>query len=209
MKDSLDALITRTRQSFYSDGLWELMAGCISLCGGLLLQISPYGESGAMIFGASVLLSFMLYSVAKNNLVYPRSGFAVYKGQGFRAFIIMIIKRAVLLVAITGIFITLRAQNQITAQTWLVFLLSIFIGVGWLWQGIRLRIPRMLLLGGFSLLLGAVLSPLLGWAAAQTMSTLDQLSWYFVVLGAAFLVSGGITFWIYLRSPWQEGDLTT
>jgi hypothetical protein len=209
MKDSLDALITRTRRSFYDDGLWELMAGCISLCGGLLLQISPYGDSGAMVFGASVLLSFVLYSVAKNNLVYPRSGFAVYKGQGYRAFIIMIIKRAVLLVAISGIFLTLRAQNIITAQTWLVFLLSIFIGVGWLWQGIRLSMPRLLLLGGISLLLGAVLSPLLGWAAAQTMSTFNRISWYFVILGAAFLVSGGITFLHYLRSPWQEGDETT
>ena len=208
MKDSIDKLITRTRQTFYSDGLWELVAGCISLCGGLLLQISPNGNRGAMVFVACVLVIFLLYSVLKNNLVYPRSGYAVYKGQGLRAHIIAVVRRAVLLAALTGVFITIRTQINITEQAWLVLFLGIFIGAGWLWQGIRLRITRLLLLGVLSLFLGTILSPLLGLAAAQGMNIIDRLSWYFLFLGAGFLASGGITFWKYLRSPRQDGDET-
>ena len=209
MKDSIDKLITRTRQTFYTDGLWEILAGCISLGGGLLLLISPPGNSGAILFGGYILALLSLYSTVKNRLVYPRSGYAVYKGQGLKAYINVILKRAVLLTILTGVFLILSAQNTVMPQAWLVLLLGIFIGIGWIWQGIRLRILRLMLLGVISLLIGAALSPFLVLASEQNLSAYDRLSWYFLFLGAAFLISGGITFWKYLRSPWQEGDETT
>jgi hypothetical protein len=209
MKDPIDKLITRTRQTFYTDGLWELLAGCISLGGGLLLLISPPGNSGAILFGAYILALFSLYSMVKRRLVYPRSGYAVYKGQGLKAYISVILKRAVLLTILTGLFLILSAQNTVMPQAWLVLLLGIFIGIGWIWQGIRLRILRLMLLGVITLLIGAALSPFLDLASGQSLSVSDRISWYFLLLGAAFLISGGITFWKYLRTPWQEGDETT
>jgi hypothetical protein len=209
MKDPIDKLITRTRQTFYTDGLWELLAGCISLGGGLLLLISPPGNSGAILFGAYILALFSLYSTVKRRLVYPRSGYAVYKGQGLKAYISVILKRAVLLTILTGLFLILSAQNTVMPQAWLVLLLGIFIGIGWIWQGIRLRILRLMLLGVITLLIGAALSPFLDLASGQSLSVSDRISWYFLLLGAAFLISGGITFWKYLRTPWQEGDETT
>ena len=208
MKDSIDTLITRTHQTFYSNGLWELMAGSILLSGGLLLQISPHGNTGVIVFAVCVLVIFFLYSLAKTKLVYPRSGYAVYIGQGIRAYIILLVKRALLLAALSAIFITLRDENEISAQTWLVFLLGIFIGIGWLWQGIRLQMLRLLILAIASISIGAILSPLNSWDAVQTMSAISRLSWYFVLLGVAFLASGGVTFWRYLRSTQPEGGET-
>ena len=94
MKDSIDTLVTRTRQTIFYDGLWELVAGSISLCGGLLLHISPHGNGGALLFVACLVLIFLLSSLTKSNLVHPPAGCSFYKGQGIRACINLIIVAA-------------------------------------------------------------------------------------------------------------------
>ena len=208
MKDSLNTLVTRTRQTFYEDGLWELMAGSILLVGGILLRISPHGNTGVMVFVVFLLVISFLYSLAKTNLIYPRSGYAVYKGQGIRAYIVLIVKRAMLLAALSAFYITLQSENEISTQTWLVLLIGIFIGIGWLWQGIRLQMLRLLVLAIASISIGALLSPLNRWEAVLIMGGMSRLSWYFLLIGVAFLASGGITFWRYLRSTQPEGGET-
>jgi hypothetical protein len=204
MDNTVESIITRTRQRFYSDGLWELIAGGILLLGGLAILLSPQGSSGAIFFAAGVLVLFFLYSYSKNRLVYPRIGYALYKEQGLRARITTLIKRAFLLFLLSIMYIFLSDPNPLTGQTSLIFFLGVFIGVGWLWQGIRLRVTRLVLLGLISVILGAVFSLGQNLAPGIGKSTLEILGIYFLLVSVAFLLSGGITFVRYLRSDWQE-----
>jgi hypothetical protein len=204
MDNTVESIITRTRQRFYSDGLWELIAGGILLLGGLAILLSPQGNTGAIFFAAGVLVLFFLYSYLKNRLVYPRTGYALYKEQGLRARITTVIKRAFLLFLLSIIFIFLSDPNPLTGQTGLIFFLGVFIGVGWLWQGKRLGLTRLVLLGLIAVILGAVFSLGQILAPAAGKSTIEILGIYFLLVSVAFLLSGGITFVQYLRSDWQE-----
>lgn len=204
MDRSIDAIITRTRQSFYRDGLWELLAGGVLLSGGLTIFGSISGNTGAIIFASSILVIFYLYSWAKKHYINPRSGYAVYKKQGLKAQIFMILKRALFLFILVAVYLILISPDKITEYKWFVFIIGIFIGSGWTFQGVRLGLPRLILLGITSMLLGAVLSPLLLLAYAMEKSVLEIVGTYFLMMGTAFLLSGGVTFWSYLHNERQN-----
>jgi hypothetical protein len=204
MDNTVESIITRTRQRFYSDGLWELIAGGILLLGGLAILLSPHCNFSAIFFAAGGLVLYFLYSYLKNRLVYPRTGYALYKEQGLRARITIVIKRAFWLFLFSIIFIFLSDPNSLIGQTGLIFFLGVFIGVGWLWQGIRLGITRLVLLGLIALILGAVFSLGQNLAPSTGTSALEILGIYFLLVSVAFLLSGGITFVRYLRRDWQE-----
>jgi hypothetical protein len=205
MDNSIDAIITRTRQSYYSDGLWELFAGSVLLIGGAILLSSLDGNAGAVLFSFGILILFFLYLWIKNRFIYPRSGFAVYKEQELFARLFRIFKRALFLSILLGIYLLLHSPIQLVEDRWLVLVIGIFIGSGWIWQGLKLSLTRLTLLGITSLLLGALLSPLLPLVPSMGINSLRILGLYFLLVGIAFLVSGAFTLAGYLRAEgmWQ------
>jgi hypothetical protein len=204
MDNTIESIITRTRQRFYSDGLWELIAGGILLLGGLAILLPPQGNTSAIFFAAGVLVLYFLYLYLKNRLIYPRTGYVLYKEQGLRARITTIIKRAFLLLLLSIMFFILSDPNPMPGQAGLFFFLGVFIGAGWLWQGIRLGVSRLVLLGLIAVILGAIFSLGQNLAPMSEKSTLEILGIYFLLVGVVFLVSGGTTFVRFLRSDWQE-----
>lgn len=207
MDSSIDAIITRTKQSFYSDGLWELLAGGILLLGGLAILGAPDGNTGAIIYAFGIMALFYLYSWVKVRYIYPHSGFAIYKEQGLIARLFTILKRSLLLVILLVVYLFLQSQSRLLEHRWLSLLLGIFIAAGWIWQGWKVSLPRLILVGIASLLIGVGLSPILPLASAMEKSALETMGIYFLSMGGVFLVSGSITFWRYLRREWQDqGD---
>ena len=207
MDSSIDAIITRTKQSFYSDGLWELLAGGILLLGGLAILGAPDGNTGAIIYAFGIMALFYLYSWVKVRYIYPHSGFAIYKEQGLIARLFTILKRSLLLVILLVVYLFLQSQSRLLEHRWLSLLLGIFIAAGWIWQGWKVSLPRLILVGIASLLIGVGLSPILPLAFAMEKSALETMGIYFLSMGGVFLVSGSITFWRYLRREWQDqGD---
>jgi hypothetical protein len=207
MNNSIDAIIIRTRKSFYQDGLWELLAGGILLFASFTILVFPDGNRGALIFTAGILAFFYLYTWLKRRFTYPRSGYAVYKEQGLKARLLTILKRTILLGILLILYFILQSPGQLGQHRWLVLMAGIFIGLGWIWQGMRLGLARLAFLGLCSLLFGAALPPLLPLASGLGTSTTEILGIYFLLMGAVFLLSGGITFSRYLqRMPAGEGE---
>jgi hypothetical protein len=74
MENSIEAVITRTRQCIYHDGLWELLASCILLLGCLTILGAPGGNTGAFIFALGVLALYYIYM----GVVFLISGYITF-----------------------------------------------------------------------------------------------------------------------------------
>lgn len=205
MKDQFSPIMRRTRRWKFEGGTTELMLGGIFFSAALyfLLQLLP-GMSPASIFLAFViglLGSFLGPAYLQRRHVVPRSGYVVYKEATPRG-----IWKPLLLAIGAGLAMTVLLHlvsvfDNEHALAWMTAILGVFIGLVW-WIGNRnFRIRRLTYLGGFSILAGLLVSPAVLGAGFTRGSDIGGilLGSYFLLMGIAFFVSGGLAFRAFLR----------
>lgn len=203
MNDFPDRVIQRTRSYWYIDGLWEVAFGSQFILMGLFFfgQASAPPESMlsylmnyaflVIVIGITILASWAVRK-AKERITYPRTGYIAYhrRPKGRRVWIVSVL--IILLSILVGSVLYAVFQVWEPALDWLPFLfgffgLTIFLPIAYIND-----LKRFYFLAIFSILLGIIFAwiGVTGW---------NLMSLYFGLLGIGLVVSGGITFWVYLN----------
>jgi hypothetical protein len=205
MKDNFSEIARRTRRWKFEDGTTELMLGGIFFWASMyfLLQLIP-GLSPVLIFVilvAGFIATILVTDILKRRYVYPRSGYVRYQEDAPRG-----IWKTLTLAAFVGLLVAallclaLIYDNE-HALAWITTFLPIFIGLIWLIANFYYKISRLGFLGSLSVVFGIVISPLV--LGSQTTSgdfiVGVLLGLYFLVMAVSLLLSGGLTFRVYLR----------
>ncbi len=206
MKDEATGAITRVKQYAYVDGLVEIAAGILFCAIGLLFTVEARAQPGSPLAGLSAIglpvivlggvwLSGRAVAIAKEKIVYPRTGKVEYRQptRGSR----ILVGAAAAVVAVV-VVVAVAALGE-TALSWLPLLTATVIGVFLLYYGYEVRLIRYALLGVVSAVLGA---------AASIMADNEKLgsAGYFWAMGACLVAVGVFVLWMYLRSYSLPGD---
>ena len=211
MKNTPDTIIHRTQQYWYIDGLAEITVGLLFAVMSVYflvqariktVSINPVlANLGllAVILLVAWLFRYVLQTV-KTRLTYPRTGYVAsphmqkssrWQRYGIIAWLLLV---CILLVALIS-----RSQ---TTPSWAPLLTGIVAGLTTLFLSYRFRLMRFALLACALVLVGAVVTffnP--GETLAQVLSSAAD--------GVCFIISGGITFVLYLHNnpPPTEANL--
>jgi predicted small integral membrane protein len=221
--DQIDSLLNRPRAYENIDGVGELNLGFMCLGFALLiwLQVNTAEHSiwnrMYMLFvwvGLMVLISYIGTREIKKHITYPRTGFVKYRTHDSKWPLIAVLTVAFVAAAAVsaGVFLAVRAHwiatSAFPAVVGCLVSASYAFGitrtvrsnaVGWKWA-----VPASILLGSMAIAalpadLTAMLAPN-SWAITGLLpGNIGAFLLCLMFLGAIFLLSGGITFWLYLR----------
>ena len=200
------------RRYWNVDGLAEIYTGCFFLLVPLLNFLGQHASiapiwlalGGLAALTSGVAVSRTVIIVIRRRLTYPRTGYVSFRRprRGTEAAGI-----AVILIALIAIFVFMALTTD-----WLGGLTAISglaVGVINIHLGRMMGLPRFYFLGGLSIAAGA----LLGLAAPRFViwfpieGAAEVFAYLAGIIGAGYLITGGITLWKYLRenpAPSQE-----
>ncbi len=198
MNDPIDQAVRRARRYWYVDGLNEIAIGGLCLLLGIYFQVQGNLQIAALlremleiglvlIIIGGVFLINKAMKFLKEQITYPRTGYVGYRhpslfrrlATGLLAAAIAAVISAVLMIAPVGL-------------DWMAGLTGLILAAVWLFIAWRLQLSRFLVLSLVSLGGGVFL-------ALTQLDGIAGVSAIYFLEGAALLVSGGLTFWAYLR----------
>ena len=218
--DQVQNLLDRPRLYYHTDGLAELGCGFMCLGSALLMWMEAHSPDNSVwhkspfLFVGLILIVHYGVKALKTHVTYPRTGFVEYRRDEQR--------RRSIVAAVTGalipvvLIISIRRRWDITTPASLIGLVfaaayayQIARAARWKWiiacaialgSIVIAFLPADLLaaLANDSLAMHPVRTKLSGTILASLMT-----------YGTMLLVSGGISFWLYLRhtqAPAQEGQ---
>ena len=221
--DQIDSLLKRPRAYENIDGVGELNFGFMCLAFALIqwLQVhtpehSIWNRTYVFVVWVGLMVMVMYFGskAIKKHITFPRTGFVKYgtPGKTRSAIVAMIAAACVAAAVAAGVFFAVRAHwNPTSALPAVVgsfvaagYALGIARTVPWKAAGWKWAVPVSILLGSIAIAalpadLTAILAPN---ALAITGFRAEPVGAYLLCLmliGAMFLISGGITFWLYLR----------
>jgi hypothetical protein len=195
MSHSYKEIEQKTRRYWFVDGLNEIALGGLCLLPGIYFQVqgslktAPFLRLllgvGLVLFTPILLLKAVKF--LKERITYPRTGYVSY-GQPslFLRLAISLLAAAVALVLTAIYLVAPVGVNWMAGLTGLALAIASLI-IGWRFQLSRFLVLSLVSLGGGVFL---ALTQLDGIAGVFAMYFLE---------GAALLVSGGLTFWAYIR----------
>lgn len=221
--DQVGSLLDRPKFYYNIDGVGELGGGFMFLGIALLQWLQAHtGKDAvwhqmyAVVIYVGVMLSIIKYGTKaiKNHITYPRTGFVEYRRRYRR--LTMIIGGALGALVPVGLIIAFRRHWDITTAGSLfgpvfaaVYAYGIARAVRWKWV-----VVLAITLGSFVIaflpadFLGAVADD--SWVTHPVRTKLVGTYLLSMVLyGTMLLISGAISFWLYLRhtqAPVQEGQ---
>ena len=235
--DQIESLLKRPTAYENIDGVTELNTGFATLGIALFLWLgvhtpehSIWNRTYAFLIwiGLLFVLSYFGTKAIKKHITYPRTGFVKYgtshlKRSLWWALIVPpVIAFVVAAVVTAGVFLAVRAQCSVTSALPAVFGLCVAAGyafgvtrtVRWNALGWKWALPASLLFG--SIVIAALPPDLTGRMASGSWMTasypaesIGALLLCLMLWGAIFLISGGVTFWLYLRNtqaPTEEAN---
>lgn len=205
MNDPIDQAASRARRYWYVDGLNEIAFGGLCILLGFYFQVQDslqlsswlrqILEVGLVLFiVALVLLLNKLLNFLKARITYPRSGYVSYRRPNtIRRFVTGLLAAAIASVLSALLMIAPAGLD------WMAGLTGLVLAAAWLFLAWRFQLSRFLVLSLVSLGGGIFL------ALTQPDGVAGLAAMYFLE-GAALLVSGGLTFWAYLRRTQPVGE---
>jgi len=203
--EQIETLLNRPKAYYNIDGVGELAMGFMCLSFALLMWLQANAPKESAWHGMPVFIIYMgslcliLHygpKAIKKHITYPRTGFVQYRARDsrWRPAIIGAVAGAAVS---AGVAIALRRHWNLTTPAALIGLLfaacyanGFARTVRWKWA-----VAGVVALGSVAIAMlppdfvGAVAKPLWRGAFILTMT----------LYGAVLLVSGGISFWLYLR----------
>lgn len=215
--DQVGNLLDRPRLYYNIDGLAELGGGVLSLGIGLLLSLPAssvwHKISWFLFLGLAFAIRYVIEAI-KTHITYPRTGFVEYRrGDRRRTSIISAVVAGLIPV---GLLVAVRRPWDITALASLAglafaaaYAYNIARAVRWKWV-----VASAIALGSIAIsFLPADVLAAIARDSLVTHPVLAKVGGAMVVsfstYGAMLLISGGISFWFYLRhtqAPPQEGQ---
>jgi len=201
MKDPIAAMTQRIQRYWYIDGLYELSMGGFFFLFWLIYaaasRLSAWGlgwlvpvSQVVLVVGAAWLVSRIVKQL-KERLTYPRTGYVAYPQKKGKDRVLRIVISGGIALALST-FITTLARVP-AYNSWLPLISGVLIALAMLFIGYRFNLTRFFVLAAYDVAIG--------WAASSAALEDDQkFALFFCLLGAGFIVSGGLTLIRYLRS---------
>ena len=205
----IESLLNRPKAYYNIDGVGELAMGFMCLAGSLLRWLQANAPKDSVWHGMPALIVYfgsmclILHSgpkAIKKRITYPRTGFVEYRKRD-TLWLPMILGAAVSAALSFGLIVAYRRHWNLTTPGSLIGLLfaasyayGIARTVRWKWA-----VAWVLALG--SVAVGVLTDH--SWGDAFLLTAM--------LYGAVLLVSGGISFWLYLRhteAPAPEAQRT-
>jgi hypothetical protein len=204
--DQLESLLNRPKAYYNIDGVGELAIGFMCLAGSLLAWLQANAPKGSVwhgmpaliiYFGSMCLILHYGPKAIKKRITYPRTGFVEYPKRDtlWRPMTLGAVVSAALS---AGSIVGLRRHWNMTTPVSLIGLLfaasyayGIARTVRWKWAA-----AWVVALG--SIVIAALPADVVG-ALAGHSSVRGAFLLTFILYGTVLLVSGGISFWLYLR----------
>jgi len=200
MEDRLLDVEQRIKRYWYSDGIAELSSGGMFILLGLYFGIQGYFGEGSLvsvILQVSLVFIMMggifgvrwLVNTLKTRLTYPRTGYVEYRSNEKDATQRRYVVAAVAMIIAVASMVLVKYIHILDSMVLITGILVsvVFIAL----RGKSSGVTRFYVLGGFSLLLGIVLS-------LDKLPDEYNLALFYGLLGLAILVSGGLVLRRYL-----------
>jgi hypothetical protein len=209
--DQIESLLNRPKAYYNIDGVGELAGGFMCLGFGLLMWLQAHAPKDSVWHGMPAfiiyvgLMCLILHygpQAIKKHITYPRTGFVQYRSRDSR-WRPMILAAVVAAAVTVGLAIALRRHWNMTTPASLFGLLfaasyahAFARTVRWKWA-----VVCVMALG--SLAIAVLPADVVGhsWQGAFIL--------IMMLYGAVLSISGGISFWLYLRhteAPAQEAQ---
>ena len=204
MQDPLLEARARVSRHYYADGLTEIAAGILPLSGaGVLLgphwapEISPQrqvvGWAYVVLVCVYVLFQQRILQAVRERFAYHRTGYVTYREAG-KALQLGVGTVAALL-TVAAFVVSFRFHGRMAGwEEWLPALIGGPWGTWLVVVGLRAGLPRFVLVGAISLVLGLGVSFV--WPNLYM-----ALTTYLAGMGGALFSSGAITLWRYVHTP--------
>ncbi|MEZ0395315.1 MAG: hypothetical protein ABWK53_02600 [Anaerolineales bacterium] len=200
MKDQFSHLARRTRRWKFADGTTELLLGGFMLWGGLAFNApSPLLTSILVLVGMVVIV--LGVEALQRKYVYPRAGYVEFRETTRRGMWKPLLAALTIMLAFIAVFWWFMVHRPDDALAWIASFLGIFLGLVFLYCALAFGFRRLAVIGLLSLTLGLLFSPLvLPPEALEGYLGIAAMAVYFILVGLALLVSGGLAFRAFLRN---------
>jgi uncharacterized membrane protein YeaQ/YmgE (transglycosylase-associated protein family) len=205
--------LNRAYAHWLNDGIFEIGIGILLAGVGTLRAIIHFErEKPAAYYGLSAgLLLFMigfawvskrLGEALKARITYPRTGFMAFKRRTYNykrilAWLVLLILAGIILGALVGVLAV--QPDQIQAGTIVTITLGIVGALAFTFAARRLEVKRFYYLAAISIGLGLAIG-------ALGVGVVLGLSFFYLSIGLAMIVTGGLALAQFLRSH-QPVDL--
>jgi hypothetical protein len=221
--NQVESLLQRPKLYYNVDGVGELAIGFMCLGFALLgwLQLhaprhSAWHQMYAFVIYMAVLLSILHFGpkAIKNRITYPRTGFVDYRPRD-KYWIPMAMGAAVSALFLAVLYLAVRRHWQISTPVSLIGLVfaagyvRIARTVRWKWAVFCVLVAGEIVVAALPADLAAGFANHSSLTSAIPARAIGAYWLAFVVYGTVLMVSGGISFWFYLRhtqAPAQEGQ---
>jgi hypothetical protein len=211
MPHPLSEARVRAQRYWYRDGLAEIPLGIVQLLMSGSNLIAALGDRTSSWFEAVTLIYLVLFAVlavfasrimaaVRERITYPRSGYVDY-GESVRKRRFWVL--AVLAAVISVLALRYAGRAGWDPARWLQWTPAVgglTTGAVGVYVTVRYGLPRFLVVGAFAIILGVMVS-------IEYPPRLAMGIWLAGV-GCAWLCSGGLTLWNYLRSTPPSADET-
>jgi hypothetical protein len=207
MKDQFSDVARRTRRYKFASGTTELMLGGFLFWGGISFLAKSQAVT-AIVFILGVILIARGVEALQRKYVYPRAGYVQFRETTRRGMWKPLLAGLAGMLVFTAAFWLILTLDPEHLLAWVTPLLGLLLGLVYLATALFFKFWRLAVVGLVSLGTGLLLSPLVvpldrleGYVGIGTMA------FYFLVLGLALMISGGLAFRSFLRkNPIQKEE---
>jgi hypothetical protein len=217
MLDPVSEAPIRAQRYWYRDGLSEMVVGVVSLLqGGWILfnhlvssRSSWYGPGAVLclvLLAASAMFVPRITAAIRERVTYPRSGYVSSRLSGWKRHVVLMGLVLLSLAMVGGALVALQYSDRTSGSDpdrwiqWLPAVGGVVVGALSVFVWIRQSLPRFLAVGIFSFTLGVVVSNEYRLKLAMAIWLAGN--------GCAWLCSGGVALWNYVRTTPPSADAT-
>ena len=221
--DQLRSYLERPKLYANVDGVGELSMGFMCLSYALFAwleahapQNSAWHQTYAFLIYVAAMVSVIHYGsrAIKNRITFPRTGFIDYRPRD-KYWVPMAMAAGITTLLGAGLHLAVRRHWEISVPGSLMGLvfaaayIRLARTVRWKWAVFCVMLAATLVIAALPEDLAESVVNHKGLTSAVPAKTVGAYWLTFAAGGAVFLISGGISFWLYLRhtqAPEQEGE---
>ncbi len=213
MRTKITQTMQRTRRWKFEAGTTEFILGGIFFWAGvaLLLPVLLHRQPLFMldVFVPGLFFTGILVEFIQRHHITPRLGYVEYSENMRKGLWRLGLLIVFSLVVFAGMRMLALRFSPETASAWIAPMLALTVSIVLIPYALQLKLRRLLWLGLVSAGIGLLLSPLaLRYETTDAVFSLQRLGFYFLAMGLVFYISGGCTFWNFLRSTSLPAEAT-
>lgn len=200
MNDQLSTLARHTHRWKVQAGTTEIALGIILLSAGLALLLPRTPTFYLSLFLLGIVVSGLLTEYLQRRYIFPRIGYVEYRIRPRKGIWRPVLVLASSLAGIWGIlFLFHFVPKGILPPSWFSSAVAFLVGVVLILYVLLVKQRRFLILGLISMVMGFLLSPFgLRYIFTGDIFGVVKLGFYFLVMGATSIISGGLAFRSFL-----------